>query len=122
MNTNELRKAAKCIFLECPEPVAKDLSNKLIWAADEIDKNQSEEKNIYTCNIEVLAAYAHNAWSGWMVYLFGKSKKNEDGTVTIPMWAVERWERQASSKYNQLPEEEKASDRKEAKEILCTLN
>ncbi len=37
MNTTELRKAAKCVFLACPELVAKDLSEKLLWAADEID-------------------------------------------------------------------------------------
>lgn len=39
MNTNELRKAASCVFLVTDEiSVAQDLSDKLIWAADEIDK------------------------------------------------------------------------------------
>jgi len=38
MNTKELRKAAKCVFLACPEPVARDLSDKLHWAANKIDK------------------------------------------------------------------------------------
>ena len=69
-----------------------------------------------------MAAYAHKAWSGWMVYLFEKSKKNKDGTMTIPAMSVDRWERQAVTSYSNLPEGEKASDRKEAKEILGIVN
>ena len=45
---------------------------------------------------ESLAAYAHDAWAGWMIYLFAQSDLNPDGTVTIPAWAVERWARQVS--------------------------
>ena len=116
MDTDGLRKAAKCIFLACPEPVAKDLSDRLNWAADEIDKINGMD------DVEALADYAHKAWAGWMKYLFEKSEKNEDGTVTIPAWAVERWQRQVETSYEQLPESEKASDRKEAKEILDIIN
>lgn len=68
--------------------------------------------------IEILANYAHKAWSGWMNYMFGKSVKNKDGTITIPKWAVERWSRQANTKYVDLPESEKESDRDEAKLML----
>ena len=71
---------------------------------------------------ESLAKYAHKAWSGWMRYLFEKSTKNKDGTVTIPKWAVERWQRQAQTPYDKLPEAEKESDRAEAKDILNVLN
>lgn len=63
---------------------------------------------------EKLAEYAHNQWIGWMKYLFSKSIKNKDGTVTIPKWAVDRWERQINTDYKNLSEEEKISDRKEA--------
>lgn len=73
---------------------------------------------------EPLAEYAHNAWSGWMDYLFSKCRHNEDGTCTIPDWAVERWQRQASTVYADLPEDEKQSDRAEADKMLvifCTL-
>jgi len=68
-----------------------------------------------------LAAYAHNAWSGWMKYLFEKSIKSVDGTVIIPAWAVERWERQANTPYNDLPSREKDSDRAEADQIINIL-
>lgn len=69
-----------------------------------------------------LAAYAHSAWSGWMEYLFEKSQLNDDGTVTIPRWAVERWKRQAKTSYRNLPDEEKLSDLKEANRIIAILN
>ncbi|NOY58937.1 MAG: hypothetical protein GXO75_08395 [Calditrichaeota bacterium] len=68
--------------------------------------------------VETLADYAHRAWSGWMKYLFSKSKKNSDGTVTIPKWAVKRWERQMNTLYSDLTEKEKDSDRAEANEII----
>lgn len=70
---------------------------------------------------EQLAAYAHEAWAGWMIYLFSKSTANPDGTVTIPAWAVKRWFRQMMTRYAALPEEEKASDRDEAEKILKIL-
>lgn len=38
MNTNDLRKAGTAIFLAVDESVATDISNKLKWAADEIDR------------------------------------------------------------------------------------
>ena len=68
--------------------------------------------------IERLAEEAHNAWSGWMRYLFEKSITNDDGTCTIPVWAVERWTRQMNTPYADLPESEKESDRTEAKRYL----
>ena len=63
---------------------------------------------------EKFAEYAHDAWSGWMKYLFRKSTLNDDGTVTIPKWAVDRWQRQASTAYKDLSEKEKDNDRDEA--------
>jgi len=63
---------------------------------------------------EEIAEQAHISWSGWMKYLFDKSEKNSDGTVTIPKWAVDRWERQLATDYKELSEGEKESDRNEA--------
>jgi hypothetical protein len=37
---------------------------------------------------EELANYAHEAWSDWMNYLFGMSRKNDDGSVTIPQGSL----------------------------------
>ena len=71
-------------------------------------------------NIECLAREAHTAWSGWMEYLFRKCA--ECGTESIiPAWAVERWKRQASTAYDDLPEDEKESDRDEARRYIRAL-
>jgi len=71
---------------------------------------------------EKLAEYAHSAWSGWMIYLFGKCTKNEDGSMTIPKVSVDRWVRQSNTHYSELPEEEKHSDRVEAQKMLDIIN
>lgn len=70
---------------------------------------------------EDLADYAHQAWSGWMLYLFGKSVMNSDGSVTIPKDLVERWTRQLNASYVALPENEKVGDRQEADRMLAIL-
>jgi hypothetical protein len=85
----------------------------IFWQLRKNNLNDFEEK---------LAEYAHNQWSGWMEYLFNKSTKNDDGTVTIPKWAVDRWERQINTDYEHLNEEEKESDRKEAQGMIKIMN
>jgi len=70
---------------------------------------------------EKLADLCHRQWSGWMTYLYGKCSSNPDGTLTIPAWAVARWARQMSTKYEHLQEVEKESDRKEADRFLALL-
>lgn len=71
--------------------------------------------------VEELAAYAHRQWSGWMEYLFSKCSFNTDGTATIPEWAVDRWQRQIKTEYKDLSEDEKESDRKEARGMLQVI-
>jgi hypothetical protein len=67
---------------------------------------------------ELLAEYAHTAWAGWMRYLFDRSVRNVDGTVTIPAPLVQRWDRQVLTSYWALPEDEKQSDRVEARKMI----
>lgn len=69
-----------------------------------------------------LADYAHDAWSRWMKYLFSKSTKNPDGSVTIPKFAVDRWERQMNTPFKELPFMEQSSDYDEAKAIIRIIN
>ena len=75
-----------------------------------------------TSSREELADYAHQAWAGWMEYLFGKSVTNNDGSVTIPPVLVERWLRQMSTSYADLSEAEKDSDPKEADVMLAIVS
>ena len=67
---------------------------------------------------EILAAHAHNMWSGWMKYLYTKGCLNMDGSFLIEANSMKRWIRQMNTPYSDLPEEEKVSDRKEADGIL----
>jgi hypothetical protein len=68
---------------------------------------------------ELLADYAHRAWSGWMSYLFSKSRRNKDGSVTIPKALVQRWDTQIATDYYLLTEKEKDSDRIEADAMIA---
>lgn len=68
---------------------------------------------------EALAEYAHDAWSGWMKHMFRFGTLNDDGTWTMRAKSVERWQRQMSTPYAELPESEKMSDRAEADKILA---
>lgn len=68
--------------------------------------------------VEALADQAHISWSGWQQYVFDKSVMNDDGSCTIPAWAVERWKRQIQTDYKDLSEKEKESDRIEARKYL----
>jgi hypothetical protein len=70
---------------------------------------------------EALAEYAHVAWTGWMECLFSKGTHHADGTLTLPAWAVERWERQVQTPHTALPENEKQSDRAEADKMLALI-
>ena len=68
---------------------------------------------------EKLAELCHDQWSNWMEYLFQKCTHNiHTGEMTIPAWAVDRWKRQMSTKYEFLSESEKESDLKEADKFI----
>lgn len=47
---------------------------------------------------EELAKLADEQWLKWIHYLFSKGTLNEDGTWTMPTWAVERWKRHMALK------------------------
>ena len=70
---------------------------------------------------EELTKFAHKQWSGWMEYLFSKGKFNADGTWTMPAWAVDRWSRQMQTQYDDLPLNEKESDKEEAERMLSII-
>ena len=65
-----------------------------------------------------LAVNAHDAWSRWTTHLLNQCSSNEDGSMTIPSAAVERWKRQIATPYNCLTDQEQASDLREADLIL----
>ena len=72
--------------------------------------------------IEKLSDYEHDRWSRWQNHVFNVSLKNKDGSVTIPKYYVDRWQRQINTLYKDLTESEKDSDRKEAIRIVDIIN
>lgn len=64
---------------------------------------------------EQLAATEHDRWGDWQRYMHEKCERNSDGSLTIPAWAVDRWERQIRTPYAALTEPEKESDREQVR-------
>ncbi len=71
--------------------------------------------------IELLAKHEHDRWAKWQKYLFSCCLKNDDGSFVIPKDKVERWQRQIKTDYDNLSENEKNSDRNQAKEIVDVI-
>ena len=86
----------------------------------EIEAEAAEESQAYLLR-EKIAQLAHEQWSGWMDYLFSKGVFNPDGTWTMPVEFVERWQRQARTPYAELSSPEQDSNRKEADKFLAVL-
>lgn len=71
---------------------------------------------------EALAEFAHDDfWAHWMKYMISCCSLNKDGSLTIPAEKVERWIRQANTKFYNLPESEKKSDYEQAQKIIETI-
>lgn len=68
--------------------------------------------------LERLAAIEHERWSHWQQYLHSKSKRNADGSLTIPADLVSRWERLMRTPYAELAEDERESDRDQVRRYL----
>lgn len=76
---------------------------------------------------EKLAEHAHEVWSEWMKYMFGKMELISHRTTTdfqywvqleMPLALKERWDRQMNTPYAELPESEKESARERVEKIL----
>jgi hypothetical protein len=70
---------------------------------------------------EQLAALAHEMWSGWMRYMLGRLRPNDDGSVTISSAYCRALSRQMSTPYAALSEDEKNGDREEADRVLALV-
>jgi len=71
--------------------------------------------------LEAAAAVEHERWSHWQAYLHSQSERGDDGSLRIPSHLVERWERQITTPYSELPEAERESDREQARQFLAAL-
>ena len=67
---------------------------------------------------EQLAAIEHERWSHWQRYLHNKGVHQLDGSLLLPADLVARWEQQIETKYVDLSEVEKESDREQVRKYL----
>lgn len=67
--------------------------------------------------IEKLAELSHNQWAGWTDWMFEKWDQTHASGETFQ----QRWMRQVNSRYADLSEQEKESDRIEARKVLALI-
>lgn len=72
--------------------------------------------------IEILADLEHIRWAYWQKYLHSKCTEKKNGDLVIPAELVRRWKRQIALSYTGLTEDEKESDRSEAKKLVWSLS
>lgn len=72
-------------------------------------------------HLELQAECAHEIWSHWIIYQISICETDDNGNVIIPQEKVERWQRLAQTKYLDLSEQEKKSDRSIAEEFIQPL-
>ncbi|MBX9822590.1 hypothetical protein [Afipia birgiae] len=63
--------------------------------------------------VEELAAIEHERWAHWQKYVHGKGHRQPDGSLILPADLVSHWERQMATRYHDLSENEKRSDREQ---------
>jgi hypothetical protein len=68
--------------------------------------------------VEELAAIEHQRWSRWQRYLHSQCMHQPDGSLLIPCDLVKRWERQCETKYEELGDQERESDREQVRQYL----
>lgn len=72
--------------------------------------------------MELLASLEHERWSHWQRYLHSKCNFGDDGSLTIPAELAQRWAEQMSTQYEDLPEDQKESDREQVRRYLPIIN
>ena len=75
-------------------------------------------KNVLGALKEQLAAVEHERWSHWQRYVHSKCIRQPDGSLLLPADLVARWEKQIETKYEELGEQEKESDREQVRKYL----
>ncbi len=68
--------------------------------------------------IEELAAFEHERWAHWQRYMHSKGIPQPDGSLLLPAEIVTRWQRQLDTKYADLDDKQKESDREQVRRYL----
>lgn len=75
-------------------------------------------RRILNALTEELASVEHKRWSHWQRYMHSKGQRQQDGSLILPPELVSHWERQMSTEYFDLKDEEKESDREQVMKYL----
>lgn len=85
--------------------------------------NESEDIDVILNGIvDQLASIEHVRWSHWQRYMHSKGVKQTDGSLVLSADLVQRWDRQASTAYENLSEEERQSDREQVVRYLPVIS
>ncbi len=113
--------------IPCSIPENPDIRNGLAEAFQEqLSRLQQEVEHLYQAipglavppdQVERLADLVHEMWAGWMSWLYSHWYDVHSSGETFQ----NRWRRQMETPYAALSEEEKESDRQEARRILELL-
>ncbi|WP_316213760.1 MULTISPECIES: hypothetical protein [unclassified Bradyrhizobium] len=71
--------------------------------------------------VDELAALEHQRWAHWQQYVHEKAERRPDGSLVLPAELVARWQRQIGTRYEDLTNEEKESDREQVWKYLPIL-
>ena len=82
---------------------------------------QSEVEAVLETLVEKLAGVEHERWAHWQRYMHERGKRQSDGSLLIPADLVARWERQITTPYSALTDQEKESDREQVRRYLSLI-
>lgn len=68
--------------------------------------------------VDHLASIEHDRWAHWQNYLHSKCDRLADGSLVLPAYLVQQWERQIATPFSDLSEAEKESDREQVQKYL----
>jgi hypothetical protein len=77
--------------------------------------------NTFDDLLESLAAIEHERWAHWQRYIHSKGIRQPDGSLVIPAELVNRWEKQIATRYADLDDKEKESDREQVRRYLPVI-
>lgn len=104
-------------FKKCINPLRKchykQVYFNCLYRADACVSDEPSNKEI-----ERIAAVQHEIWSHWMKYLLSQCEIGDGMRYYIPMGQEQRWKRQMNTPYAELTEEEKESDREQARKVI----
>lgn len=71
--------------------------------------------------VDELAAMEHERWAHWQRYVHDRCDRQQDGSLVIPADLAARWDAQIETRYVELTEREKDSDREQVRRYLPVI-